>query len=430
MHKINKMTNCYTTKLWVLVALPLLLATPLSAQPSLQSQIEQVNHLLWTKYIDQYGIVNDFVGERPTPFDCRLSRPNAFGWWTPIEDGAFFTGMYLIAATKRAALTGADVDKDKARILAQGLLKCSSVSDVPGFISRGVSTDGKTYFPIGSNDQTIPWFYGLYTYLNTDIPSVKEKEIIKDKLIEVVNAIRLNEWRFPSAGIFTGDFRDDLLDNRFLEAPCYLLLLRAMHEITQDDDWLQRYYMALKERPEGASLTRAEICAEGIAYDAKMWGNSRGYLWIYVMKQAALVELASLEKDPAMKAKFTEGITANKELALEFAKDFSQFDNDDEKVFGNADWRACYPVWYPQQTLQDAITIAGTGDKEKIGTRKRYERSLMTNPLAASSIIALAGDKTHCPLIEKVVRHYDYSKLYLSEFFYAEFAYYAMRCQP
>ncbi len=47
----------------------------------------------------------------------------------------------------------------------------------------------------------------------------------------------------------------------------------------------------------------------------------------------------------------------------------------------------------------------------------------MTTPLAAS-IIALFGNNADVDLIRKVVAHYDYSKLYLGEFIYAEFAHY------
>ena len=53
----------------------------------------------------------------------------------------------------------------------------------------------------------------------------------------------------------------------------------------------------------------------------------------------------------------------------------------------------------------------------------------MTTPLAAASIIALFGNNTDCELLRKVVAHYDYSKLYLGEFIYAEFAYYKMACK-
>ncbi len=43
--------------------------------------------------------------------------------------------------------------------------------------------------------------------------------------------------------------------------------------------------------------------------------------------------------------------------------------------------------------------------------------------------LALFGNKADCDFIRKVVAHYDYSKLYLGEFLYAEFAYYKTVCQ-
>jgi hypothetical protein len=399
------------------------------AQPTPEGAIQQANHALWTKFIDKYGVVNDFVGERPSPYDCRLSRPNAFGWWTPIEDGAFFTGLYLIATCDRANLTKNETDRDKARILAQGLLKLASVSDVPGFIARGVSTDGKTHYPNGSNDQTIPWVYGLYYYLKTDIPTAKEKDIIKNKIIEVVQALHLADWRFPSDGTFTGKFRDDLRDNRFLEAPCYLFLLKAMHDLTHDDKWASLYRIAAQEKPEVSLKTRGEVCAEGVEYDVKMWGESKSYLWIYVMKQAALVELASSETDAILKKHFQTGIKRNRDFVIKFAQRYSEFNNHDEKIFGNTNWRACYTDWYPQFTIEEAIAVSKLKNDEKIGKRKGYERELMTTPLAAASIIALFGNNADCELLRKVVAHYDYSKLYLGEFIYAEFAYYKMACK-
>jgi hypothetical protein len=42
---------------------------------------------LWGQFVDSYGIIHDFEGDLPTPEDCRLGKPNAIGWWSPIEDG-------------------------------------------------------------------------------------------------------------------------------------------------------------------------------------------------------------------------------------------------------------------------------------------------------------------------------------------------------
>ncbi|MFW6326772.1 MAG: hypothetical protein ACOC2F_00510 [Bacteroidota bacterium] len=408
----------------------LLSVNVLSAQVHISAKdaIDSANKILWDKFVDKYGIINDFVGERPTPYDCRLSRPNAFGWWTPIENGAFFTGLYLATVCERVKLTNSNVDKDKARILAQGLLKLALVSDVPGFISRGVSTDGKTHYPIGSTDQTIPWFYGLFAYLKSDIPTTKEREIIENKIIEVINAVRLNDWKFPSDGMFTGRFRDNLLENRFLEVSCYLFVLKAMHEITQDKTWSNWYHMALNEKPEGSKKTRAEICSEGILYDREFWKErkSMNYLWIYVKNQASLAELFKLEENEAIKSLYAEGLNNNREFVMQSVKDYNKFDNEDNKVFGNTNWRECYPYWYPQFTKYEAIELSRLKDEEKVGERKTYERDFMTTPLAAASIIALAKNSSDCKLIKEVISHYDYSKLYLSEFFFAKTAYYAL----
>ncbi len=401
-----------------------------NGQSEVDEAIEQANHELWGKFVDKYGVINDFVGEIPTAFDCKLSRPNAFGWWTPIENGAFFNGLYLIAACERAKLTDSEMDKDKARVIAQGLLKLSLVSDVPGFISRGISLDGKTHYPNGSNDQTIPWFYGLYHYLKTDIPAPREREIIRSKLIEVVNAVKQNNWGFPSDGMFTGGFRDNLKDYRFLEAPCYLMLLRCMFEITNDTNWLNRYKIALSELPEEGTKTRAEICSEGIGYtaDHEVWGDRRDYLWVYVIKQMCLVELARIETDQSIRSFYNTGINQNRQFVLEFAEEYTKFDNHDTKFYGNKNWRVCYTEWYPQFTVEDAITISKIRNEDIIGERKAYERTFATTPLAAAAIIALVGNPKDCTLLDQVLSHYDYSKLNLGEFFFAEFAYYLRQC--
>ena len=65
-------------------------------------------------------------------------------------------------------------------------------------------------------------------------------------------------------------------------------------------------------------------------------------------------------------------------------------------------------------------------DVAKAGERKTYERIYMRNPLAGATLIALAGHPEARETVARVVRHYDYSKLNMSEFLFAETAYYAL----
>lgn len=417
--------------LQVIVSLIIIKPHNANAQESVQDAINLANTELWKKFIDQYGIIHDFVGEVPTPDDCTLGKPNAIGWWSPIENGPFFTGLYLPAACERAHRTGLEIDRNKARLLAQGLLTCASVSDVPGFIARGVGTDGKCHYPMGSTDQSIPWFYGLYCYIKSDIPGTEERKMVVKKIEEVVNAIRLNDWKFPCDGSFKGQYRDGLKEKRFLEVTCYLFVLKAMHEITHEDVWLKSYQEALFEKPSGSDKTRAEICSSGYLIDSDVLFYSglkninKGLLWIYVKNQASLFQLAELENDETVKAYYKKGLVQNGINAIEAIMQYKEFDNNDTKVFGHANWREGYPTWFPQKTQEDARRLSNMGDKAKLGERKSYERAFMTNPLAAAAIVAFAGDENNRNIIQQAIIHYDYSKLNLSEFFFAEIAYYA-----
>ncbi|WP_278469499.1 hypothetical protein [Gimesia maris] len=69
------------------------LLTSLSAVPAAEpvtqpvlSGVEQAHAELWRRFVDSYGIIHDFVGDLPTPEDCRLGKPNAIGWRSPVED--------------------------------------------------------------------------------------------------------------------------------------------------------------------------------------------------------------------------------------------------------------------------------------------------------------------------------------------------------
>lgn len=398
-----------------------------NAQKPAVEAINQANKILWEKFIDQYGIIRDFVGETPTPEDCVQGRPNALGWWSPIENGAFFTGLYLPAACERARRSGCEIERNKARKLAQGLMKLASVSDVPGFIARGIGTDGICHYPCGSNDQTIPWFYGLHCYLKSGIPTEKEQEQVVDKIKEVINAISLNDWKLPCDGMFKGQHWDGLKGKLYLDVSCYLYILRAMNEITQENVWLERYYEALHEYPTGADKTRLEICSAGYRGDNTAFAYSdKIRLWIYIKTQASLAQLLKLEKDGSIRAYYLEGLTQNAQNAMETVMDFKGFDNDDIQEFGHANWRKGYSYWEPQKTPEDARRLSKMGDKEKLGKRKEYEKSFVRNPLAAAAIAAFSSDTAKHEIIKQALCHYDYSKLNLSEFFFAEVAYYTL----
>lgn len=394
---------------------------------STREAVEQAHARLWSGFIDGHGIVHDYVGETPTPEDCALGRPNAIGWRSPIANGAMFTGLYLPAACRRAARTGDSGDKAKAQRLAQGLLTCANVSDVPGFIARGVGTDGTCHYPAGSDDQTHPWFLGLRVYLQSDIPSDAERKAIVRKMTQVADALDTADWKCPCDGAFRGQSRGGFQGHLFRDAVRYLHMLRLMHEVSGDRIWLERYRKALAERPVNSDKTRGEICAEGYGRDREAIKHiDESLLWIYVGCQAALADLSELESEETVRAHYRAGLAANARAALAVIAAYQKFDNNDTSVFGHANWRAVYANWVPQRTQAEAEKLAEAEDKVKGGKRKQYEARYMRNPLAAAAIIALAGDSTDRKAVETAIGHYDYAKLHMAEFFFAECAYFAL----
>ncbi len=400
-------------------------ADPAHQEPS--GAVAQAHAETWKRFVDEHGIVRDFVGELPTPEDCRLGRPNAIGWWSPIENGPMFTGMYLHAMVERARRSGAEADKEKARKLARGLLKCASVSDVPGFVARGVGSDGRCHYPLSSDDQMHPWFLGLQAYLASDIPGAEERAVLVAKVKEVADALQANGWRVPCDGAFKGDFRGGFQGEHFRDVARYLHLLRATYEMTGDRIWLERYRKALDEKPEKAAETRREICASGCPRDLSFIPSlQKGQFWIYVGTQAGLARLAAVEEDAATKAAYRQGLAVTARFALGSVDTHAQFDNADKGAFGSADWRAVYTTWFPQPTQAEAARLAAIVDYKKRGPRKNYESTWMRHPLAAAAIVALAGDEAGRPAVLRAVSHYDYAKLNMAEFFFAEVAYYAL----
>ncbi len=142
--------------------------------------VERAHREMWRRFIAADGTVLDFADlngavSLPTAEECRDMKPSAMGWWTPIENGGFFGGLYLDALCNRWRATRAEADAARARQIAAGLLKLAATRGPPGFVARGFASDGVSHYPASSSDQTFPWFYGLYRYATSGLPAEDER---------------------------------------------------------------------------------------------------------------------------------------------------------------------------------------------------------------------------------------------------------------
>ena len=387
---------------------------------SLSAAVEDVRANIIARFLSPEGLLRDYEGELPTPADCRDGRPNAIGWKTPIENGPMFTGLYLDSICIRADKTGALADRALARKLAAGLMRSASVSEVKGMVVRGFGTDGVCHYPLGSEDQTLPWFFGLFAYWRSGIPSDAEKSAVVAKMREVADALVANDWGCPCDGAFKGQVRGAFMENElpFRGAAHSLFVLRAMWEVTGDNAWLRLYENALGRRQKSTSLTMLDVCREGWATDVEKFPLADGHgMWIYVCAQGCLARLA--EMDPARAEYFKSGIARNAARARSEMSNAAGFSNKIERPFKYANWRTGYS-WRPQKTQRDAEEVAATGNTEILGHRRRFESRTMKRPLSAAAVCAFANVARED--VEKTICAYDYSQLNFCEFFLAEVA--------
>lgn len=120
--------------------------------------------------------------------------------------------------------------------------------------------------PLGSEDQTLPWFYGLSAYVQDGFDA--DGKVVA-KMKEVAEALEKVEWKCPCDQAFAGEFRGRFRRGGllFCIAAHYLFVLRAMYEMTRDRAWLEKYEAGLGNRKDferrtmTAPLSAAAICA-------------------------------------------------------------------------------------------------------------------------------------------------------------------------
>lgn len=407
--------------------------------------VERAHREIWRRFIDPHGVLYDYtsLGGQvilPTPEECELGKPNALGWWTPIENGPFFGGLYLDALCNRWRLSQQAEAAHEAKRVAAGLIRLAGVGGVPGFVARGFATDGKAHYTASSSDQTYPWFYGLWRYANSGLADAGERRQVVETMERIATAIEKNGWRMPGDKPGFGDFghwssgyvgdKGTLVgaEPQFDAATRYLFVLRALAQLTGRTRWAEAYQMALNGIPHGSEKTRRTICRGGVSYVAP--GEPPRYpespnLWTSTSSQAALRALWEMESDPLVRADFQTGLDANAASAARFVAGFKRYDNDNALVF-DIRWRALTESWQPQPLIAEAVKLGTLQYRawKKISPRKVAESEQMRDPLFAAWIVALSGNASIIRSvngdIDGALRHFRWETLYTSFFFMAE----------
>jgi len=392
---------------------------------------QMIHDEIWRRFIDEHGILIDYTDfggtyPRPSAEECQEGKPNALGWWTPVENGSMFNGMYLDAAVLRWKLSRSGEDRDKARKLSEALLFLASLGP-PGFIGRGVASDGKTPYPMGSNDQSSNWFYGLWRYIHEGLPGREERERIVAKMTEVALALAGAGWLMPCNTGAPAPFRGSFGSYTWEGAPRLLFVLKAMHDLTHDKRWLELYEKAAQDRGGAPPVSRLEICAKGMQFH----GPSR-QSWTGASSVVCLRALWEMETNPEYLHAYTDGLSASLALAADGLPLAAKFDNDATQPC-LLNWRTLNLWWQPQHSEAEAVGVAERQAKElgRLSPRRYPEFTYVREPLFAAWIVTLCPNRAlvepHRAAILEAIQHFDYKRLYYSQFFAAEAAAYRLQ---
>lgn len=395
----------------------------------IDGSVQGAHSELWRRFIDPGSHIfydhADLEGSvvLPTPEECAANKPNALSWDISVTDGSMFGGMYMEAAINRWKITAAPEDREKVRRIARGLMKLASVGKTEGFLARGVATDGSTHYPLSSNDQAMPWLYGMWRYVGSGIPDEGEMREAKAKIMGVMRALRRHGWRVP-ADRPPFDYFGEFASFGWQGASRLLFLLKMAANVSGEKEWEELYRQAMTE---AGKPNRLAICEKGMTS-----ARASYHTWTHCPGVTGLRGLWEMEDDPRLKDIYARGLAASAAVAAESLSLAQEFDNDDRQRF-LIDWRPLNAMWSPQNSVREAIDLAKKQLDllDSMSPRRVYEVRYMREPIFAAWVISLCPDpsilRQYAPAILRVIRHYRYERLYTSQFFPVESAYYRLR---
>jgi hypothetical protein len=386
------------------------------------------HEIVWRRFVRMpYGHVLDYAGKDgenlyPTAEECARGVPNPRSWGLPIENGAFFTGLYVYTLLEKYRRTKCERTAAEIKILMDGLWLLQDVARVEGFIARGVGEDGVSHYPMGAECQNFPWILAAFAYYNSDLCS--DREAVRARLLRVLLALRGYGWDIPCDD--EGVFYPMNWAGSAAWRPVTMLLFcaRVIYELTGEACDLAAFEQLAEECPDGCVFTRKEILAQGYAQDMiTSFGNQT---WICTYTHLAVRELLSL--DPKRAEFYRECLYQNGVVALANAKSIQRYDR---AVGGfGLDWRVLNDQWESYGGDTEKGTAISSRQfaywHQHIVPHRNMEHGVLGNALFAAWVAATCEDVRIARRALEIMRagcaDIDWDEVHLSYAFVAESA--------
>ena len=389
---------------------------------------EFFHDIVWKRFVRMpYGHVLDYAGKNGEAYyhtaeECEKAMPNPRSWGLPIENGAFFTGLYAYALIDKYNKTKCPKTAEEIKILINGLFILQDVAKVEGFIARGVGDDGISHYPMGAECQVFPWVLALYVYYKCDL--CDDKENVKDRLLRTVTALRDYGWKVPcdEDGLF---YENSWLRSKDWRGVVIMTFCaRVIYELTQDKKDLDLFEDLLKNKPENCVFSRAEIISQGYSHDMiTSFGNQT---WICTYTHLAVRELLAIDEvntETYKQCLYNNGVTA-----LKSTGSITKYDNKPDGF--DINWRGLNDLWesYDNNTKKGTEIAQRQFSywHEKLVPHRHMEHGVLGNALFAAWVAATCADERIAASALKILKdniaNVDWDNLHLSYAFVAESA--------
>lgn len=386
------------------------------------------HEIVWSRFIRlPYGHLLDYASKNgeaiyPTKEECDRSMPNPRSWGLPIENGGFFTGLYVYALLEKYKKHRSPKTAEEIDLLIKGLYLLQDVAKVDGFIARGVGDDGVSHYPMGAECQTFPWILALYAYYRSELCT--DKEDVKARLLKVLLALRANGWKIlcdvPGLSYSSGwqnakGWRGVVM---------LLFCTRVIYELTGDKDALGCFEELMNSVPEGGIFKRSEIISQGYSHDmVTSFGNQT---WICLYTHFAVRELLTL--DPKRENEYKLCLYNNGVTALINVNSIKKYDNENGGF--DINWRSLNSLW--EDYGNDVSKGSQIAERQfsywhkNLVPHRHMEHSILGNALFAAWTAVTCEDerieKKAMEILKEEVEKIDWNSIHLSYAFVAESA--------
>ncbi len=359
-------------------------------------EMETLHREVWERYVRRpFGHILDYADENgntvyPTAEECRSCVPNVLSWTTPIENGAFFTGLYLYGLCERYDGAPDEGTKDEIDLLTKGLFLLCDISKVDGFIARGVAEDGVSHYPFSSEDQVGPWLLGLWRLRRSKACGEELRGEIDRRLLRTLRGVRAAGYRIPTE--WKAADGSVIARGSYCHADwrgvCKGMFAAHLTEAL-DPAYEGEYAHIRDEKPDGALFTRLEIASHGLSHDM-VRTTSLIQFWIFLCAHLCLRELARVDEEN--RAAFETGLFLDGVTAEKFLNRFGDYDETAKPLY-EMDWRKILPECRSCTVPDEAYAEAGRqfGLFNKLCPARRVEHALLGDTIFASWLCITSG---------------------------------------